>query len=187
MNPEAKKILEQYKQVISSKVNAENIIVDEEGRIEIGGTRWILMDIKAFPAYMIKVTKQIVGKMAPQFIYWFGYAYGEDVADRYLSLGMPPEDVVTFIFAFTAAVTGWGIAKVEEFSIEKKYIRIKVWNDFETESNRINNENDTVGFLRGVAAGLFSKILNEKMETAYKIEGDSFIMEIIPRQKKVTF
>jgi len=150
-------------------------LVTEGGKMKIIGKRWIIVSVDAFPGYLIK--ENILGeKLAKEALYWFGCTYGEVVAERYLSMGIPKEMIPNVTGAVMALFGGWGFPEFIESDLEKGRLVLKIYDDFETESARINNAEPSVNFLRGMVAGMFSKVINEKTHaTAEFKEGVTII------------
>ncbi len=175
--------IDSYKKLAFEKLGIEGPpLVNNEGKIIIAGRRWILMDVSYFPAFMIKVTEEVVGPIAKEFIYWFGYAYGEKVAERYLEEGIPKEHVLPVVFAFGAVYAGWGVNKIEEFDYEKPYLRTLTYNDFETESAKRVGRDSELKFSTGVIAGIFNKLTGKKPRISKKrMKDGSLIVEYLAR------
>ena len=179
MNEEAKKAIEEYRELLK-KFNVETSgIVNDEGKIIVAGKRWVLMDASAFPAFMIKTTEDVVGRIAKEFVYWFGYGYGEKVAERQKEMGLTNDQALKVVFAVAACHSGWGIVKVEEIDFDKPYMKIKVFNDFESESAEMigGGADRDLSFIKGVGSGLISGITGKKI-IAKVINADNYtIME----------
>ena len=165
MNEEAAKTMKEYKEFLKKFNVGVSGIVNDEGKIIVAGKRWVLMDASAFPAFMIKTTEDVVGRIAKEFVYWFGYGYGEKVAERQKEFGLTDEQALKVVFAMAACHSGWGIAKIEELNFEKQYMRIKIFNDFESESAEIagSGTDKDLSFIKGVGAGLVGGITGKKI------------------------
>jgi predicted hydrocarbon binding protein len=143
------------------------------------GKRWILMDVNAFPEYMIKSTADIMGeKMAREFTYWFGYSYGEKVAERYLSMGTPKEMVPKIVGAITTFFAEWGIPEFLELNRDGGRLVAKFYNDFESESAQVNGSEPTNNFLRGVLAGAFSKLIGAKTHATAEFKDGATVIVV---------
>ncbi|MCD6427429.1 MAG: XylR N-terminal domain-containing protein [Caldisericaceae bacterium] len=183
-NEKVKEILEEYKSIVKEKLGiSEPIPVNDEGKIILAGKRWVMMDVSYFPAFMTSVTEEVVGPIAKEFVYWFGYAYGEKTAERYEKTGIPKEQQITITFAFAALYTGWGISKIEELDLDKPYMRTAIFNDFETESAEAIGAEPDLKFLSGVLAGVFGRLTKKKIkvQTSRKDDG-SLIVEYLERK-----
>ncbi|MBP8612639.1 MAG: XylR N-terminal domain-containing protein [Candidatus Atribacteria bacterium] len=171
-------LLKRYEAILKAVgLGEEPKKTQENGEIKFAGKRWIMMNVDAFPSYMIKSTANIMGeRMAQEFLYWFGYTYGEKTLETYQNLGVPTEQIPEVVAAFTAFFTGWGIPEILEFSPERGRLLVKLHNDFESASAIMNNEKPTNNFMRGVLAGMFAKALNTKVRATseYK-DGVTFI------------
>jgi hypothetical protein len=178
-----KGIIESYKELLSKKLGIkETPLANDEGKIILAGRRWILMDVTYFPAFMVKVTEEVVGPIAKEFIYWFGYAYGEKVTERYMEAGIPKEYVLPIVFAFGAVYAGWSVNKIEEFDYEKPYLRTLTFNDFETESAKAVGKDSDLKFSTGVVAGIFHKLTGVKPQvTKKRLKDGSLIVEYFAR------
>ena len=64
-----------------------------------------------------------------------------------------------------------------------KYVA-KLYNDFETESARLNNMEPSVNFLRGMLAGIFSKLIGAKTHATAEFIDDGVIITV---EKKASF
>ncbi len=178
-----KDTVDSYRKLLSEKLGIKDQpFANDEGKIILAGRRWILMDVSYFPAFMVKVTEEIVGPIAKEFIYWFGYAYGEKVAERYLEAGIPKEYVLPVVFAFGAVYAGWSVNKIEEFDFEKPYLRTLTFNDFETESAKRVGRNSELKFSTGVVAGIFNELTGKKPRISKKrLKDGSLIVEYFAR------
>jgi len=176
-------IVRSYRELLSEKFGIKDLpLANEEGKIILAGRRWVLMDVSYFPAFMVKVTEEIVGPIAKEFIYWFGYAYGEKVAERYLEMGIPKEGVLPIVFAFGAVYAGWSVNKIEEFDFEKPYLQTITYNDFETESAKLSGKDGELKFSTGVVAGIFNKLTGVKPRISKKrLKDGSLIVEYSAR------
>jgi predicted hydrocarbon binding protein len=158
---EIKKEYEEILKVIG--LDKAQKLTNEEGKIMFLGKRWILMDVEAFPEYMIKSTANIMGeRMAREFIYWFGYSYGEKATEWYLSMGIPKEIIPKIAAAISTFIAGWGIPEFLELSLDRGRLVVKLHNDFESESAQINGSEPTNNFFRGLLAGAFAKLIGAK-------------------------
>ncbi|WP_041726019.1 XylR N-terminal domain-containing protein [Caldisericum exile] len=163
-------------------IDTTNKITNEEGKIILFNKRWILMDVEAFPDYMIKSTGNIMGeRMAQEFVYWFGYSYGEKVAERYIKLGAQKEVIPSIVAAKTALFTGWGIPEILELSLERGKLLVKIYNDFESESAVLNGSKPTNNFMRGVLAGAFSKLTGSKTHAIAEFKGGFSVISVDKR------
>ncbi len=178
-----KGIIESYKELLSKNLGIKDSpLANDEGKIILMGRRWILMDVTSFPAFMVKVTEEVVGPIAKEFIYWFGYAYGEKVAERYMEAGIPKEHILPIVFAFAAVYGGWSVNKIEEVDYEKPYLRILTFNDFETESAKAVGKDNDLKFTTGVFSGIFHKLTGVKPQvTTKRLKDGSLIMEYFAR------
>ncbi len=168
------KLLEEYKKILEEKLGFnEPIPTNEEGKIILAGKRWVMMDVSYFPAFMTSVTEKVVGPIAKEFTYWFGYAYGEKVSERYEKMGIPKEQIIPITFAFAALYTGWSVTKLEELDLDKPYMRTVTFNDFETESAEAIGTKSDLKFLNGVMAGMFGKLTGKKIKVEVKRNSDS--------------
>jgi predicted hydrocarbon binding protein len=157
-------------------------LVTEGGKIKIIGKRWIIMNVDAFPEYMIKSTANIMGeKLAREFIYWFGYSYGEVVAERYLSMGIPKQMIPNVTGAVMALFGGWGFPEFIESDLEKGRLVVKVYDDFETESARINKTEPSCNYIRGLFAGLLSKLINAKTHATAEFRDGATVIVVEKR------
>jgi len=158
-------LIQKYKEILKSLgLDKGPCLTDENGNILLFGKRWILMDVNAFPEYMIKSTANIMGeRMAREFIYWFGFAYGDKVMERYLAMGIPEEQAPYVVAAVTSVVTGWGTPEILEYNINTGRLVVQIHNDFETESAKLNNSQPTNNFMRGVLAGGMARIFGSKV------------------------
>jgi predicted hydrocarbon binding protein len=100
--------------------------------------------------------------MAREFLYWFGYSYGEKVAERYLSMGIPKEIIPKITAAISTFVAGWGIPEFLELSLDRGRLVVKLHNDFESESAQINGSEPTNSFFRGMLAALLQNSLAQR-------------------------
>lgn len=163
-------------------IDTSKHLTNEEGKIVLFNKRWILMDVEAFPEYMIKSTANIMGeRIAQEFVYWFGYSYGEKVAERYLNIGAPKESIPMIVAATTTLFTGWGIPEILELSLERGKFIAKIYNDFESESATINNAKPTNNFMRGVLAGAFSKLINAKTHAVAEFKDGFTVISVEKR------
>jgi predicted hydrocarbon binding protein len=154
--------------------------VTEGGKMKIIGKRWIIVSVDAFPGYLIK--ENIVGeKLAKETLYWFGNTYGEVVAERYLSMGIPKEMVPNVTGAVMALFGGWGFPELVEFDLEKGRLVVKVYDDFETESAEINNIEPSCNYIRGVFAGLLSKLINAKTKATAEFKDGATVIVVEKR------
>jgi|GEM_PF-1504649 len=172
------RIKKEYPEILKlGGLDASQKLTNDDQKIILWGKRFILMGVDAFPAYMIKSTANIMGeRIAREFLYWFGFSYGETVAQRYLNIGIPKELVPKYTAAASTLFGGWGISEILEFDLEKGKLVIKVYNDFETESAQLNGAEPTNNFVRGMWAGALSKVINEKTHaTAEFKEGVTII------------
>ena len=136
-------------------------LVTKGGKINIIGKRWIIMNTDSFPGDMIKLN--VLGdKLAKEVLYWFGHVYGEGAVERYLSMGIPKEMLLNFIGAILALFLGWGVPEFIESDFEKGRLVVKVYDDFETESERIKNIEPSSNYIRGLFAGILSKLIGAK-------------------------
>ena len=95
---DVKELRKRYMEVLAQQGLLKDfpILTNDEGKIILGGKRWILMDVEAFPQYVIQTASNLMGeRLAQEFIYWFGVAYGEKVAERYLKMGIPGDYSLT--------------------------------------------------------------------------------------------
>jgi hypothetical protein len=175
-------IKREYQELLKSiGIDFESIckLTNEEGKIIILGRRWILMDVNAFPEYMIKSTANIMGeRMAREFIYWFGYSYGEKVAERYLSMGIPKEIIPKITAAISTFVAGWGIPEFLELSLDRGRLVVKLHNDFESESAQINGSEPTNNFFRGMLAGAFAKLIGAKTHATAEFKDGATVIVV---------
>jgi hypothetical protein len=65
-----------------------------------------------------------------------------------------------------------------ELDCEKGRYVAKLHNDFETESARLNNMEPSVNFLRGMLAGIFSKLIGAKTHATAEFIDDGVIVTI---------
>jgi len=134
------------------------------------------MDVEAFPHYVIEVVSKFMGeRLAQEFVYWFGSAYGEKYAERYLKMGIPEDKIVQLLPAIPAVVTGWGIVEVVKYSPEEGEVVVKIYNDFESESARLNGASPTNNFMRGMLAGVVSRIWGAKVYASAEYK-DGYIL-----------
>jgi predicted hydrocarbon binding protein len=182
---EIKAILEQHKALLKNVLgDTFGQFTNDEGKIVFGGKRWVMLDVSIFPALLVKTTSEIVGPMADQFIHWFGYKYGEEVVHRYEKLGVPKEQILPIVLAFAAVVAGWSVDKIEEVDYEKPYLRVRVFNDFETESAKAIGTDSSLKFSSGVFAGIFDTITGKKTKIAVSRKPDgSIIAEFTKRSE----
>ena len=158
------------------------VLTNDEGRIILAGRRWVLMDVESFPIYMIKTLANMVGeRLAQEFIYWFGVAYGEKVAERFLKMGVTQDMLPLAIAAFTAVFTGWGIVEVIEYEPENGEAVVKIYNDFESESAIINGSKPTNNFMRGIIAGISSKVSGAKVYASAEYK-DGYILVTVKKR-----
>jgi len=177
---EIKKEYEEILKVIG--LDKAQKLTNEEGKIMFLGKRWILMNVEAFPEYMIKSTADIMGeKMAREFIYWFGYAYGEVMGETYLKLGTPKEMVLKIAGAIATFFTGWGIPEFLELNLDGGRLVAKFYNDFESESTQVNGSEPTNNFFRGVLAGVFSKLIGAKTLATAKFKDGATVIVVEKR------
>lgn len=176
-------LIKKYEGILKAlNISTDKRLTNNEGKVELFGIRWILMDVSAFPEYMIKSTANIMGeKMAREFIYWFGYSYGEKMAERYLQLGIPKENIPEIVSAITTFFTGWGIPEILESDFEKGKILVKVINDFESESAIKNGSKPTNNFLRGVFAGGFAKLIDAKTHAIAEFKDGFTYITVVKR------
>jgi len=106
-------LLKRYEAILKAVgLGEEPKKTQENGEIKFAGKRWIMMNVDAFPSYMIKSTANIMGeRMAQEFLYWFGYTYGEKTLETYQNLGMPTEQIPEVVAAFTAFLRAGGYLK----------------------------------------------------------------------------
>jgi predicted hydrocarbon binding protein len=155
-------------------------LTNEEGKIMFLGERWILMNVGAFPGYIIK--GNVLGeKLAKETLYWFGYTYGEVVAERYLSMGIPKEMVPKVAGAITTFFTGWEIPEILELNFERGRLVAKLYNDFESESAQLNGSEPTNNFLRGMFAGIFAKFINAKTKATAEFKDGATVITVEKR------
>ncbi len=178
-------LVEQHKELLQ-KVLGEGFgqFTNEEGKIVFGGKRWVMLDVSIFPALLVKTTSEIVGPMADQFIHWFGYKYGEEVVHRYEKLSVPKEQILPIVLAFASVVAGWSVDKIEEIDYEKPYMRVKVYNDFETESANSIGTDSSLKFSSGVFAGIFDTITGKKTKISITMNADGSITAEFTRREK---
>jgi len=177
---EIKKEYEEILKVIG--LDKAQKLTNEEGKIMFLGKRWILMNVDAFPEYMIKSTANIMGeRMAREFLYWFGYSYGEVLAETYLKLGTPKEMVPKIVGAITTFFTGWGIPEFLELSLERGRLVVKLYNDFESESAQVNGSEPTNNFLRGLLAGAFAKLIGAKTHATAEFKDGATVLVVEKR------
>jgi predicted hydrocarbon binding protein len=181
MNEEAKKAMEEYRALAEKLGIKEKPFTNEEGKIIFLGKRWVMLDVDYFPEFMIQVTEQVVGPIAKEFIYWFGYAYGEKVAERQIEMEVPKEYIIPSLFASAALFAGWSITKIDEMDLEKGYLKAHSYNNFETESAEKIGRKSEVKFSRGVIDGIFSVLINAKVQSKLKMENDTVIVEVTKR------
>jgi len=182
---EVSALVEQHKEILK-KVLGEGFVqfTNEEGKILFGGKRWVMLDVSIFPALLVKTTSEIVGPMADQFIHWFGYKYGEEVVHRYEKLSVPKEQVLPIVLAFAAVVAGWSVDKIEEIDYEKPYMRVRVYNDFETESAESIGADSSLKFSSGVFAGIFDTITGKKTKISISRNPDGSITAEFTKRDK---
>ncbi len=182
---EVSALVKQYKELLK-KVLGEGFeqFTNEEGKIVFGGKRWVMLDVSIFPALLVKTTSEIVGPMADQFIHWFGYKYGEEVVHRYEKSGVPKEQILPIVLAFAAVVAGWSVDKIEEIDYDKSYMRVKVYNDFETESANSIGTDSSLKFSSGVFAGIFDTITGKKTKISIARNADGSITAEFTRRDK---
>ncbi len=182
---ETKKLLDYYRNFLSEKIGKENPavpLVNDEGKLIFDDQRWVLMNVKYFPGYTIKSIQEIVGPIAKEFFYWFGYAYGIQSAEEYLKAGIPKEYILPFAFAIRALYAGWGVAKIYEVDYEKPYLKMTVFNNFETESAKYAGLEPDFKLSAGYVAGLFSKLTGKKIRASEKLSEDGhFIAEFFAK------
>lgn len=173
----------QYEMILKQLgIDITNKLTNDEGKIILFNKRWILMDVEAFPDYMIKSTANIMGeRMAQEFIYWFGYSYGEKVAERYINLGALKELIPSIVAATTTFFTGWGVPEILEMSLERGKLLVKIYNDFESESAISNGSKPTNNFMRGVLAGAFSKLINAKTHAVAEFKDGFTVISVEKR------
>jgi predicted hydrocarbon binding protein len=177
---EIKKEYEEILKVIG--LDKAQKLTNEEGKIMFLGKRWILMNVEAFPEYMIKSTADIMGeKMAREFIYWFGYAYGEVMGETYLKLGTSKEMILKIAGAIATFFTGWGIPEFLELSLDRGRLVVKLHNDFESESAQINGSEPTNNFFRGVLAGAFAKLIGTKTHATAEFKDGATVIVVEKR------
>ena len=152
-------------------------LVTEGGKINVLGKRWIVMSVDAFPGYLIK--ENILGeKLAKEVLYLFGYTYGEVVAERYLSMGIPKEMIPNVTGAVMALFGGWGFPEFIESDLEKGRLVLKVYDDFETESTRINNVEPSCNYIRGLFSSLLSKLINAKTHATAEFKDGATVIVV---------
>ncbi len=178
---EIKRTLEGYKALLKKIGINETPFTNDEGKIMLLGRRWVLLDVDYFPEFMIHVTEQIVGPIAKEFTYWFGYAYGEKVAERQIEMGVPKEYVLPSIFAMAALFAGWSVTKIDKMDLEKGYLKVHSYNNFELDSAKAVGRKTNFKFTRGVVDGIFSVLIGAKTQSKVTLEGDTIIMEITKR------
>jgi predicted hydrocarbon binding protein len=155
-------------------------LVNEGGKINIIGKRWIVMSAESFPGQMIKLN--VLGdKLAKETLYWFGYIYGEGVFERYLSMGVPKEMIPNVAGAIMALFAGWGIPEFIESDLEKGRLVVKVYDDFETESAGMNNLEPSCNFVRGFFSGLLSKLINAKTKATAEFKDGATVITVEKR------
>ncbi len=181
MKDEIKKTIEEYKMLTEKLGIKEKPFTNEEGKIIFLGKRWVMLDVDYFPEFMIQVTEKVVGPIAKEFIYWFGYAYGEKIAERQVEKGIPKEYVLPSIFALSALFTGWSIIKIDEMDLEKGYLKAHSYNNFEIESGETIGRKSEVKFGRGVVDGIFSVLVGAKTQSTLYVEKDVIVLEVIKR------
>ena len=180
------KILELQKksQEVLKELGLDNVqkLTNEEGEIFLLGKRWVLIEVNTFPGGIIKSIADIMGeRMANEFIYRFGYNYGEDFAEEHLKRGIPKEKIPKLRSSLCAIFTGWVTAEPLELDFEKGRYVAKLYNDFETESARLNNMEPSVNFLRGMLAGIFSKLIGAKTHATSEFSDDGVIVTVEKR------
>jgi len=165
--------IKEFKEVLEELAVPQ--LANEEGKIEALGRRWIVLDVTFFPGFILK--ENLLGeKLVSKFLYFFGYNYGEVVGERYIKMGLSNDKILKVPAAFSTLFLGWGIPEILEVDFEKGRLLVKVTNDFETESAIKNGLEPQNNYLRGVFAGLFSKLINAKTHaTAEFKDGVTYI------------
>jgi len=176
-------LLKKYENILKAlNIPTDKKLTNNEGKIELLGNRWILMDVSAFPEYMIKSTANIMGeKIAKEFLYWFGYSYGEAITERYVKLGIPKEQIPDILASISTFFIGWGIPEFLELSFEKGKAVVKIINDFETESAIKNGSKPTNNFFKGAIAGMFAKLINAKTHATAEFKDGVTIITVVKR------
>jgi len=176
-------LVNRYRELLRKfNVPLEKSLVGGDGRIELMGRRWILMDVSAFPEHMIKTTAGFMGeKLAREFVYWFGYGYGEVIAERHLKLGMPRELIPQLVAALSSCLTGWGVVEILEANFEEGRLTVKITNDFEVESALKGGSEPSNNFMRGVVAGAFAKLIGAKTYATAEVKDGVTIIRVTKR------
>jgi len=158
------------------------VLTNDEGKIILGGRRWILMDVEAFPQYMIEVVSKLVGeRLAQEFIYWFGVAYGEKVVERFQRMGFAPDLMPLAVAVMASVFAGWCIAEIVEYEPEEGRAAVKIYYDFESESAALNRAKPTNNFLRGVVAGIMSRISQSRVYATAEYKDDHVLITVRKR------
>ena len=181
MDEKVKGIIKEYEGLIKKIGITEKPFTNDEGKIILLGRRWVLLDVDYFPEFMIGVTEQVVGPIAKEFTYWFGYAYGEKVAERQLEMGVPKEYVLPSLFAMAALFAGWSVTKIDEIDLDKGYLKVHSYNLFELDSAKAVGRKTEFKFNRGVIDGIFSVLIDAKTQSKITLDGDTVIMEVTKR------
>ncbi|MEZ0346145.1 MAG: hypothetical protein ABWK01_06315 [Infirmifilum sp.] len=166
MTERATELRKKYLEVLKQQglIKDFPVLTNEEGRIILLGGRWILMNVEAFPEHVIQTVSRFVGeKLAQEFIYWFGVSYGEHLVEKYRKMVMTEEQILNLLLMISAVITGFGIGEIVEYSPAAGKAVVRFYNDFEVESARLNGRKPTNNFLRGIAAGVASKLWNAKV------------------------
>jgi predicted hydrocarbon binding protein len=160
------------------------ILVKEGGKIKIIGKRWIVMSVKAFPGYMIK-ENTLCEELTKEALYWFGYNYGENIANSYgediTNSEISGENLLKLTGTIMALFAGWGIPEFIEYDLKKGRLVVKVYDDFETESARINNIEPSSNYLRGLFSGIFAKIIGAKTKATAEFKDGVTIITVEKR------
>jgi len=69
-----------------------------------------------------------------------------------------------------------------ELDFENGRYVAKLYNDFETESARLNNMEPSVNFLRGMLAGIFSKLIGAEARVTEEFSDDGVIITVEKRE-----
>jgi len=175
-------LVNRYRELLRKfNVPLEKLPVGNDGRIELVGRRWILMDVIAFPE-MIKAAANVVGeRLAKRFFYWFGCGYGRVLAERFLGFGVPRELIPELVAAFGTCVAGWGVIEILEADFEGGRLTVKIANDFEVEAAVKRGVEPSSNFIQGVAACAFAVLINSKVDSAAEVKDGVTVIRVTRR------
>ncbi len=131
--------------------------------VDSGGQRVILEDREGL-SFFIKEIHDKYGTGGEAFLYFLGKTRGEVSGKIFRSKNITKEFLREDLKSLQAA--GWGIPELLEADLDKKFIRLRIYDLYESAAFEGRSSKPRCHFVRGYLEGLFSAFLGVDLESS---------------------